>query len=350
MKKIIYGLAVMVLLVSWLVGCAPTPAPEEALPSTIRLGTREMGSTDYGIAVAIAEVVGKYTPMKVEVQAIGGATVWAPLMLTGEIDMAHTAAPDTAGSYFGRTAQPFIELGPIPRFMLCCGHGGQMSFFTRPDTGIKEVLDLRGKRVYGYAPQSVTLEILSRGVIKWYGLDPDKDLALFAPFASSKDLVNHLAEGKIDAYFWSLGGSHGVEAQKRCGLVVLPIDPRAAEYVESEDMPTFHGEIIRPAIADLYGVPHGIPVIAYRSISQVRTDLADEAVYLICKAIFEHNEELGQINIKAGEYKIEGALSFMPIPVHPGAIKYYKEVGVWTEEHEKKQQDLMKRHQELFGG
>ena len=60
----------------------------------------------------------------------------------------------------------------------------------------------------------------------------------------------------------------------------------------------------------------------------VRADLDEDLVYEMTKAIFENLEALGQAHHKGKSLTLEKALDGMTLDIHPGALKYYKEVGL----------------------
>ena len=59
-----------------------------------------------------------------------------------------------------------------------------------------------------------------------------------------------------------------------------------------------------------------------------RADLSDDLVYAMTKAIFDHLDSLVAAHAAAKRITIEGAVTNLPIPLHPGAEKYFKEKGV----------------------
>jgi len=76
------------------------------------------------------------------------------------------------------------------------------------------------------------------------------------------------------------------------------------------------------------GVDRDVLTGASPALLIVREDLGEEVVYKITKVIFEHLEDLRGVHAQADNISLEGALQAMSIPLHPGAEKYYKEVGL----------------------
>ncbi len=78
------------------------------------------------------------------------------------------------------------------------------------------------------------------------------------------------------------------------------------------------------------GVDTDTNTIAVQTVMICRTDIPDDVVYKLVKAVFEHKDELNEIHPSFKETTLENATPVI-IPVHPGAVKYYKEKGVYKE-------------------
>ncbi len=76
------------------------------------------------------------------------------------------------------------------------------------------------------------------------------------------------------------------------------------------------------------GQDEPVETVAVQAILAARSELSEEVVYTITKALFENLELLGNSHHKGKSVSLEHALDGISVPVHPGAAKYYKEVGV----------------------
>ena len=76
-----------------------------------------------------------------------------------------------------------------------------------------------------------------------------------------------------------------------------------------------------------------VNTIAQPNFLAARADLEDEAVYLITKTIYENLPFLNAIHKATKVMAVEKALAGLPMPLHPGALKYYQEVGLTIPEH-----------------
>jgi TRAP transporter TAXI family solute receptor len=77
------------------------------------------------------------------------------------------------------------------------------------------------------------------------------------------------------------------------------------------------------------------PTLAFYTTIFFREDISDEVVYELVKAALDHHKEYATVHPMLPEVDVARAATIVGTPFHPGAIKYYKEKGVWTHEHEK---------------
>src|SRR3546814_648541 len=103
------------------------------------------------------------------------------------------------------------------------------------------------------------------------------------------------------------------------------------------DLPT--GVSIFELPADTYpNQPDAILVFGIRTYLVANCDLPEDVVYKVASSLLDHVEEFGHYHPAGKEYNIESTVDRPIIPFHPGAIKYLKEKGAWTDELAKKQE------------
>lgn len=189
-------------------------------------------------------------------------------------------------------------------------------------SGIKSIKDFKGKRISIGAVASGT-ELSARELLEAAGLDPDKDIK--GENLGVGDTGSAFADKHIDAAI--MLGALGM------GGVVEPATLGLVEFIDISD------DIINKVIkqspywfkftipANTYnGQPNAVKTYAGPNIITVTADMPEETVYLMTKAAFEHKKDLVTISTNMKSMTAEGAKNIM-IPLHPGALKYYKEVG-----------------------
>lgn len=189
------------------------------------------------------------------------------------------------------------------------------------ESGIKSLADLKGKRLSVGAPKSGT-ELNARAVLQGAGLSY-KDLGKveYLPFGESVELMKNR---QLDATLQSagLGVSSIRDLATSVPIVVVEIP---ADIVSKVGTPYIQATI--PA-GTYEGQSAAVPTAAVVNYLVTHSGVKDETVYQMTKAIYESLPDLAAAHAAAKDIKLESALSGMPVPMHPGAQRYFDEKGV----------------------
>jgi hypothetical protein len=189
------------------------------------------------------------------------------------------------------------------------------------DSGIKTLADLKGKRLSVGAPKSGT-EINARAILGAAGLSY-KDLGKveYLPFAESVDLMKNR---QLDATLQSAGLGVAAIRDLASSIDIVVVEIPAA-VVDKVGAP--YVKVTIPA--NTYtGQSADVPAAAVINYFVTRADLSDDLVYAMTKALYDNAADLVAAHQAARDIKAAGALEGMPVPMHPGALKYFKEKGV----------------------
>ena len=221
-----------------------------------------------------------------------------------------------------RGEKPFKE--PVKNLtMIASLYPEQVQCFTVRGNGVKTLSDLRGKHVSVGTTDSGTIDsvnaILSLAGIKYADINAD-----FLDFANT---ALRIQSEQLDAGFVVAGyptaAVTALAAKKELDLVAFEddlLDKLSAAY------PFFTRDVIPAGTYD--GIDHDTPTIAVMAVLVCDSDMSDNLVYDIAKAIFENLAELAPAHPKAEMIALDKALYAAVIKVHPGAAKYYAEKGV----------------------
>jgi TRAP transporter TAXI family solute receptor len=195
----------------------------------------------------------------------------------------------------------------------------------RKGSGIRSVADLKGKRVALDEPGSGTL-INARSILAAYGL---KDSDLRAEYIKPSQAGDKLKDGALDAFFFTGGAPAGAIAELAsggAGIELVPIDGPQADAIRKAS--GFFAPDVIPA--DTY---KGLPAVRTLSVGAqwVTSDKADaNLVYEIVKRLYsaDGQKAMGAGHAKGKFITKENAVEGAGIPFHPGAERFYKEVGV----------------------
>jgi TRAP transporter TAXI family solute receptor len=189
-------------------------------------------------------------------------------------------------------------------------------------SGVKTLLNLKGKRV-SVGPKQSGTELNARAIFAAAGLSyANFNRTDYLPFGQSAKMIEN---GELDATLQSAG--LGVDSIRHLSTAV-PIRMVAIpkEIVMKIGDPAYVPSVIPAGTYE--GQSEPVETAAVVNFLVTREDLSDDVVYAMTKAIFSNLNELVQIHPAAREIAIKDAVSGMPLPLHPGAERYYREIGL----------------------
>ncbi len=320
-------MSMVVALVLLLASPGQQAAAEDKLSFSIVTGGT--GGVWYPLGGAIGGVVTKNVA---NTEATAEAT-------TAALDNLKLLTAGKAGMAFAYDYHvPWVNEGKMP------GLKGQfkvrvvMGFYEQPlhvvtkdGTGIKSLMDLKGKRVSTGAPNSGTEEQAGY-VLKSLGIDWDKDLKREKLGAS--ECVAGLKDGKLDAFFWSgavpTGSIIDLASTSSLKMVLLPIDGEIGEKIMKENPGVFHGTVF--AKGSYATVDAETKTLAITAVLMAMDDFPEERMYQIVSAIFANQKDLAAVAKEVAkltpEMAVKQANSDAQKFIHPGAARFFKEKGI----------------------
>jgi TRAP transporter TAXI family solute receptor len=338
-KLIIQGFVLM--LVFGLAGAAPAPAAAGELPKVLNMGSMPPGMIVNAQAVGIADICSKYTPIKIKVMPSTNEMVWVPMTVTGEIDVGVASALPIRQAYLGSFVfEGIAKKAKVKNFPLRLITGGsplRVNFVVRGNDQAKIIPDLKGRRVVSFR-EGTHFDLYTKARLANGGLTLDdvKQVPAANPIESARAVM----EGRADSGDLAVGAPIATEAVAKIKARWLPLDPspeavkRMKEFVEVAYVKEVPGGIH-------IGVPETQNLMHMDTIFVARQDISEAAIYELTKAIWEHNDELVK---KPGlfEWTTDKFLTKEPrLPYHTGAIKFYKDKGLWTKEMEEFQRAVL---------
>ena len=289
-----------------------------------RIGTGGTAGTYYPVGGMIANAVSIPGKLIVTAQASNGSVANVNGIAGGSIESGFsqsdvaTWAQTGTGIYEGKPSVPGLRL-------IANLYPESIHVVVRKGSGIKSVADLKGKRVALDEPGSGTL-VDAKLILAAYGI---KETDIQPQYIKPNQAGDKMKDGALDAFFFVGGAPAGAIAElasSGTGIELLPIDGAQAEALRKTS-PFF---AVNEIPADTY---KGVPAARTLSVGAqwVTSDKADtNTVYEITKALFSDST---QKTLQAGHAKgklitKENAVQGAGIPFHPGAAKYYKEVGL----------------------
>ncbi|WP_246679509.1 TAXI family TRAP transporter solute-binding subunit [Mesorhizobium sp. B2-3-5] len=275
----------------------------------------------YPLGVALSEIYGKTIPgVRTQVQATKASVENLNLLEQGKGEIAFALGDSVKAAAEGDADAGFPQkLGKLRA--IAAIYPNYVQIVASQESGIKSFADLKGKSLSVGAPKSGT-ELNARAIFGALGMSySDLSRTEYLPFGESVELIKNR---QLDATLQSAG--LGVASIKDLASS-LPITVVAvpAEVAQKLGAP-FQAATI-PA-GTYQGQKQDIPTLAITNILVTRSDLSDEEAYQMTKQLFEHLDQMVAAHNAAKSIKLEDAIKGLPVPLHPGAARYYKEKGI----------------------
>jgi uncharacterized protein len=306
----------MVLVMPAILGGCGADAPPAA-PGALRIATGGRGGVYYAYGEGLAGVVrDHWRGQDATVLATAASVENLHLVARGEADVAFTLAD--AAALGVRGAQPFTE--PQPLQALARLYDNYVHLVVRADSGIRALPDLRGRRVSTGAPGSGT-ELIALRLLGLVGLDPGRDVARGK--LGVDDSVRALGSGRLDAFFWSGGLPTGAIATAAGELPIRLVDLDGFAGPLRDRYGEFYAERTIPASA--YSLERAVATIGVPNYLIVSSRMEEPVAHELTRLLFTHRDALARAHPEALRLNRRSAIGTYPVPLHPGAARYYRE-------------------------
>ena len=286
------------------------------------LATGGTGGTYYPFGGAIANIWNtKVENMNVTAQATGASAENLRLINKGEAEYAIVQNDVMDYAYNGTDLFAGEKLANIMTIGTLYPEVVQIA--VSKDSGIKSVADFKGKRIsVGDAGSGV--EFNAKQIMEGYGLTFDD---IKKSNLSFKESAEGIQNGTLDGCFVTAGVPNAAlqELAFTAGLTLVPVDGEAAKKICEK-----YGYYTQTTIpgGTYKGNDDDTPALAIKATLAVNSKLDEQTVYEMTKALFENLNELATAHAKGKEVSAKAAVTGVSVPFHPGAKKYFKEIGL----------------------
>jgi TRAP transporter TAXI family solute receptor len=320
MKSLILVVVVSALIIT--VSPAPLPAATELIP----LYTPPVGGTAYVLGAGIVTVTNKYlTDAHFVHEATTGTMDMVRRMMQREASkkpaFAIFGSPDAWKAYNGKevySGKPFTELRAIV-FL----NASDQYLVVSAKSPIKSFADVKGKRI-GIGGPGSTVATSALLFLEYSGVTKND----FKPYYYTyRESVEGIQDGSLDGGF--VGGGYPIaiytELALKHDIRIVPIDEKVLKKVTA-DHPYYYGTIVK---AKSYkGLEQDTLIYGFTTALWTSSSVNTDFVYRVLKNLFDHKADYYAIHQSAKDMTAEDAMKGIPLAFHPGAEKYYKEIGV----------------------
>jgi uncharacterized protein len=291
------------------------------------IASNPQGSIFYSASVAIGKLLDEKLKMQVRVQPMGGSSTYIPLLNRGETDFGLTNVDDSLTAFKGTGSfrQPNPDLRLIAAvFPLTLG------VMVPNDSAIKTMADLKGKTMpWGYNAQT-TGRALQQAVLANANMTMNDVKGV--PTQSLFSGVDMLGEGKVDAATIAVGTAQGQRANvslaSHGGVRFLSVDSSPEAVARQRKVLPSRTIVIQPAPYAI-GIIGPTTIIAYSIFFSTGVKMPDDVVYNVAKVIHGGKDEMLKGHPVFRGFDPAHMTEEIGVPYHPGAIKFYKEIGQW---------------------
>ena len=294
------------------------PAAFSATSWNFVIGTSTLGGSYYIMARRGPRSSPTTCPTVATVQATNGPSANIQLIEKGEMKLAYTSA---AAAYEGWNGVGWAAGRKYQEIRaLFTTYSSYFEIVTLSKLPIKTIRDLAGKRVHMAMPGG-TPDIAMRYSLEVLGIKPRDQVYL-----QTENAIDLLKDGKLDVVIAVMGlpTSMILDLQSTHDIRMVDIAPEDVDAV-TKAYPYFAKGAIP---ANTYkNQPNPINTFVFWNYAVCDKDLPDDLVYQIVKAVFE-NKDVFAATSEAGKELAAENIVHSVIPLHPGAVKYYREVGI----------------------
>ncbi len=294
----------------------------------ISIGTGGVTGVYYPTGGAIARLVNKGTRkahnIRCSVESTGGSVYNLNAIAAGELELGIVQSDWQYHAYHGTSK--FIDKGPNKNLRAVFSvHPEPFTVVARADSGIRNFMDLKGKRINIGNPgsgQRGTMEVVMNA-LGW----TKSDFKLASELKSAEQ-SKALCDNKIDAIVFTVGHPSGSikEATTSCDSVLVDVAGPAIEKLVWENdyyrMATIPGGMYRGTDSDIRTFGVGATVVS-------STEVPEYIIYNVVRSVFENLDQFKKLHPAfSGLKKEEMIKDGLSAPLHAGAVKYYRQAGL----------------------
>ncbi|WP_028584524.1 TAXI family TRAP transporter solute-binding subunit [Desulfogranum mediterraneum] len=299
----------------------------QAKTQFVTIGTGGITGVYYPTGGAIAKMVNKKKKeygIRATVESTGGSVFNINAVMNGDLEFG-VAQSDRQFQAIKGLAE-WKDKGPQEDLQAVFSiYPEAVTLMAAVDAGAHDIVELKGKRVNIGNPGSGHRQNAQDAFVA-VNIDPEKDLTVEGIKASEAPSL--LQDGRIDAFFYTVGHPNGAIKEATSGarkvrfVSINHVDELLASH------PYYAKTFIPVAMYPGAQNEKDVPTFGVKATLITSAKVPDEVVYAITKEVFENFEEFKKLHPAYSTLTKEAMLEGLSAPIHPGAMKYYKEAGL----------------------
>jgi len=295
----------------------------------VTIGTGGITGVYYPTGGAISKMVNNKSDeygLRVSVETTGGSVYNVNAIMSGDLEFGIVQSDRQYQAYNGTNdweGNAQTDLRAV--FAI---HPESVSLLASDASGIWTLEDLRGKRVNignpGSGQRGNAMDILMAA-----GIDPEEDIK--PEGLQAAEAASMLQDGRIDAYFYTVGHPNGSFKEATSGTRkahFVPLEGMAVDDLVAQN--PFYAKSVIPVMDNYPGASNTSDVSTFgvKATFCTSADVSEDVVYAIVKEVFDNLDEFKSLHPAYSVLTAQNMLEGLSAPLHPGAEKYFKEMGL----------------------
>lgn len=310
--------SVRALIAGATIAATPVAAQAEQFINILTGGT---SGVYYPIGVALSKIYGEgIEGARTQVQATKASVENLNLLQQGKGELALALGDSVKYAWEGNAEVGFSA--PLSKLRgIAAVYPNYIQIAACGECGAVTLADLKGTSMSVGAAKSGT-ELNARAILDAAGMSyADLGKIEYLPFAESVELMkNRQLDATLQSAGLGVASLKDLAASQPINMVAIP--PEVAEKLGAPYIPA----VIPAGTYD--GQTADVPTVAVVNFLVTHEDVSEETAYQMTKLMFDNLSELVAAHSAAAAINLEGALNGMPVPLHPGAERFYREVGL----------------------
>lgn len=330
MKKKLAVLLSAGLLMASIVGCSSSTGGSSDSakgPDRITIATATTGGVYYPVGNALAQLWTSNNKIQAVAQSSAGTPANINMMAKKDAEIAFAQNGVAFYAYNGK--EMYKDNAQKDLRAMSFLYPNVMHFVVKADSGINSIKDLKGKRIVPGEQNSAT-EVNTREMLSVYGMDYRDKKDLTADFVGYNEAAEALKNNQVQAIMIAGGlpTAAVLDVATSSNVKLLSLEPEMIDKLVKAS-PWYYPYTIPKGTYK--GQTEDVHTVAVANILICRADLPTDFVYNLTKTMFEHLGDLAAAHGAMKDLKKEDALNGLTIPLHEGAKKYFKEIGLNVE-------------------
>ena len=324
-KVLLFGLAAAVVIVFSLAHVETCPAKT----SSVIIGTGSVTGVYYATGGAIGKIVNKKRKqyyLRVTAESTSGSVFNVNAVMAGDLEFGIVQSGRQYQAWNG--IKDWKDKGPQKKLRAICSfHPETIILVAADDTGIETFMDIKGKHVNIGNPGSGQRGN-STDALRACGIDWKTDMR--AEGLKADESAKFLQDGRIDAFFYTVGHPDGSTKEATSGKRKVHFVPVTGPCIDKlvAKWPYYAKAYVPIKNYPMATNKENVDTFAVKATFVTSADIPDDVVYVITKEIFDNLEDFKKLHPAYEVLTRKTMLEALSAPIHPGAMRYYKEVGL----------------------